>query len=114
MGQTSPNIQTFASARGAAYKVYNIIDHVSNETDVTRSTLYFPPAGELSGFITECALLHFGTPWSGFEAADRPNCNDVKDFSLIGAPAASEEELQVIRLKQRSCGSVYRKSTSTQ
>uniref|UniRef100_A0A3Q2PIR9 ABC-type xenobiotic transporter n=1 Tax=Fundulus heteroclitus TaxID=8078 RepID=A0A3Q2PIR9_FUNHE len=27
MGQTSPNIQTFASARGAAYKVYNIIDH---------------------------------------------------------------------------------------
>ncbi|XP_013885124.1 multidrug resistance protein 1 [Austrofundulus limnaeus] len=27
MGQTSPNIQTFASARGAAYKVYHIIDH---------------------------------------------------------------------------------------
>ncbi|XP_027868031.1 ATP-dependent translocase ABCB1 [Xiphophorus couchianus] len=27
MGQTSPNIQTFASARGAAYKVYSIIDH---------------------------------------------------------------------------------------
>uniref|UniRef100_H2LZP9 ATP-binding cassette, sub-family B (MDR/TAP), member 4 n=1 Tax=Oryzias latipes TaxID=8090 RepID=H2LZP9_ORYLA len=26
MGQTSPNIQTFASARGAAHKVYNIID----------------------------------------------------------------------------------------
>ncbi|PWA23942.1 hypothetical protein CCH79_00011020, partial [Gambusia affinis] len=51
MGQTSPNIQTFASARGAAYKVYNIIDHVSNETDVTRSTLYFPPAGELSGIF---------------------------------------------------------------
>ncbi|KAM9310241.1 ATP-dependent translocase ABCB1-like [Pholidichthys leucotaenia] len=27
VGQTSPNIQTFASARGAAYKVYSIIDH---------------------------------------------------------------------------------------
>uniref|UniRef100_A0A7N6ASE6 ATP-binding cassette, sub-family B (MDR/TAP), member 4 n=1 Tax=Anabas testudineus TaxID=64144 RepID=A0A7N6ASE6_ANATE len=27
MGQTSPNIQTFASARGAAHKVYSIIDH---------------------------------------------------------------------------------------
>uniref|UniRef100_A0A3P8Y2G2 ATP-binding cassette, sub-family B (MDR/TAP), member 4 n=1 Tax=Esox lucius TaxID=8010 RepID=A0A3P8Y2G2_ESOLU len=26
MGQTSPNIQAFASARGAAHKVYNIID----------------------------------------------------------------------------------------
>uniref|UniRef100_A0AAQ4Q7D6 ATP-binding cassette, sub-family B (MDR/TAP), member 4 n=1 Tax=Gasterosteus aculeatus aculeatus TaxID=481459 RepID=A0AAQ4Q7D6_GASAC len=30
VGQTSPNIQTFATARGAAHKVYNIIDHVSN------------------------------------------------------------------------------------
>uniref|UniRef100_A0A4W6CFF3 ATP-binding cassette, sub-family B (MDR/TAP), member 4 n=1 Tax=Lates calcarifer TaxID=8187 RepID=A0A4W6CFF3_LATCA len=27
LGQTSPNIQTFASARGAAHKVYSIIDH---------------------------------------------------------------------------------------
>ncbi|KAM6910395.1 ATP-dependent translocase ABCB1 [Xenentodon cancila] len=27
MGQTSPNIQTFASARGAAHKVYSIIEH---------------------------------------------------------------------------------------
>ncbi|KAK1895893.1 ATP-dependent translocase ABCB1 [Dissostichus eleginoides] len=27
VGQTSPNLQTFASARGAAYKVYSIIDH---------------------------------------------------------------------------------------
>lgn len=29
IGQASPNVQSFASARGAAYKVYNIIDHVS-------------------------------------------------------------------------------------
>ncbi|KAG7282167.1 hypothetical protein CRUP_034914 [Coryphaenoides rupestris] len=28
LGQTSPNFQAFASARGAAHKVYNIIDHV--------------------------------------------------------------------------------------
>ncbi|XP_070822421.1 ATP-dependent translocase ABCB1 [Chaetodon trifascialis] len=27
VGQTTPNIQTFASARGAAHKVYSIIDH---------------------------------------------------------------------------------------
>lgn len=31
VGQTSPNIQTFAAARGAAYKVYAIIDHVRNQ-----------------------------------------------------------------------------------
>lgn len=29
IGQTTPNIQTFASARGAAHKVYAIIDQVS-------------------------------------------------------------------------------------
>lgn len=28
IGQTTPNIQTFASARGAAHKVYSIIDQV--------------------------------------------------------------------------------------
>lgn len=32
VGQTTPNIQTFASARGAAHKVYSIIDHVSHST----------------------------------------------------------------------------------
>lgn len=30
VGQTTPNIQNFASARGAAYKVYGIIDHKPN------------------------------------------------------------------------------------
>uniref|UniRef100_A0A8C1HNH4 ATP-binding cassette, sub-family B (MDR/TAP), member 4 n=1 Tax=Cyprinus carpio carpio TaxID=630221 RepID=A0A8C1HNH4_CYPCA len=29
IGQTSPNIQSFSSARGAAHKVFHIIDHVS-------------------------------------------------------------------------------------
>lgn len=28
LGQASPNLQMFASARGAAYKVYSIIDQV--------------------------------------------------------------------------------------
>ncbi|KAF5907181.1 Multidrug resistance protein 1, partial [Clarias magur] len=30
LGQTSPNIQAFSSARGAAHKVFNITDHVLN------------------------------------------------------------------------------------
>uniref|UniRef100_A0A8C7M242 ATP-binding cassette, sub-family B (MDR/TAP), member 4 n=1 Tax=Oncorhynchus mykiss TaxID=8022 RepID=A0A8C7M242_ONCMY len=36
MGQTSPNVQAFASARGAAHKVYNIIDnkpHINSYSD---------------------------------------------------------------------------------
>ncbi|XP_007556225.1 ATP-dependent translocase ABCB1 [Poecilia formosa] len=41
MGQTSPNIQTFASARGAAYKVYSIIDH--NPTIDSYSQTGFKP-----------------------------------------------------------------------
>lgn len=32
IGQTTPNIQTFASARGAAHKVYKIIDQVRCST----------------------------------------------------------------------------------
>lgn len=35
IGQTTPNIQTFASARGAAHKVYSVIDQVR------RSMLFF-------------------------------------------------------------------------
>lgn len=41
LGQTSPNIQTFASARGAAYKVYNIIDHVRSAMFFTQRLLFF-------------------------------------------------------------------------
>lgn len=41
LGQTSPNIQTFASARGAAHKVYSIIDHVSPHHVVS----LLPPGG---------------------------------------------------------------------
>lgn len=32
IGQTTPNIQSFASARGAAHKIYNIIDQVGRST----------------------------------------------------------------------------------
>ncbi|MEQ2194105.1 hypothetical protein XENOCAPTIV_023406, partial [Xenoophorus captivus] len=62
------------------------------------------PAGQLSSFITGCALLDFDTLESCFEAADKPNCNDVKDISLIRAPAASEKELLVIWQKLHNCG----------
>lgn len=40
VGQTSPNIQTFASARGAAYKVYAIIDNVRKPQRVKDSLLF--------------------------------------------------------------------------
>lgn len=41
LGQASPNFQSFASARGAAYKVFNIIDHVRNSTLCITSTHHF-------------------------------------------------------------------------
>lgn len=82
MGQTSPNIQTFASALGAAYKVYSIIDHVSSAT----FSLYLFAAALLSICITELALLCSGTLGSRFKAAN--NLDSVMlDFTLIGKPA---------------------------
>ncbi|XP_035989695.1 ATP-dependent translocase ABCB1-like isoform X1 [Fundulus heteroclitus] len=58
MGQTSPNIQAFASARGAAYKVYNIIDH--NPTiDSYSETGYKPDV--IKGNI-EFNDIHFSYP----------------------------------------------------
>lgn len=63
VGQTSPNIQTFASARGAAYKVYAIIDHVRKPPDPhSRGGIcnYYLKisifaAGRLSFRVRECA-----------------------------------------------------------
>lgn len=63
VGQTSPNIQTFASARGAAYKVYSIIDHVRKPLDPGsgRGTRYYSleisifAAGSLSFCVSDCA-----------------------------------------------------------
>lgn len=72
VGQTSPNIQTFASARGAAYKVYAIIDHVRKpqreEDSLLFSLLSVFAAGRLSSCISECARLHRGPLGGGFDA----------------------------------------------
>uniref|UniRef100_A0A8C5CCE9 ATP-binding cassette, sub-family B (MDR/TAP), member 4 n=1 Tax=Gadus morhua TaxID=8049 RepID=A0A8C5CCE9_GADMO len=38
LGQTTPNFQAFASARGAAHKVYNIIDNVLNNLSLSVKT----------------------------------------------------------------------------
>lgn len=55
MGQTSPNIQAFANARGAAFKVYNIIDQVRKTTlfCLFKANLSFikPPEGEACMFV---------------------------------------------------------------
>ncbi|XP_041844872.1 ATP-binding cassette, sub-family B (MDR/TAP), member 4 [Melanotaenia boesemani] len=58
MGQTSPNIQTFASARGAAHKVYSIIDH--NPTIDSYSEAGFKP-DFIRGNI-EFKNIHFNYP----------------------------------------------------
>uniref|UniRef100_A0A668RTY9 ABC-type xenobiotic transporter n=1 Tax=Oreochromis aureus TaxID=47969 RepID=A0A668RTY9_OREAU len=58
LGQTSPNIQTFASARGAAYKVYNIIDHVPS-IDSYSEAGYKPES--IKGDI-EFKNVHFSYP----------------------------------------------------
>uniref|UniRef100_A0A1A7WC62 ATP-binding cassette, sub-family B (MDR/TAP), member 4 n=1 Tax=Iconisemion striatum TaxID=60296 RepID=A0A1A7WC62_9TELE len=71
MGQTSPNIQTFASARGAAYKVYNIIDH--NPSIDSYSNTGFKP-DFIRGNI-EFKNIHFNYP-------SRPDVKILDDMSL--------------------------------
>ncbi|XP_028280398.1 ATP-dependent translocase ABCB1 [Parambassis ranga] len=58
VGQASPNIQTFASARGAAYKVYSIIDH--NPTIDSYSEVGYKP-DFIKGNI-EFNNIHFTYP----------------------------------------------------
>ncbi|KAM4579986.1 ATP-dependent translocase ABCB1 [Odontesthes bonariensis] len=58
VGQTSPNIQTFASARGAAHKVYGIIDH--NPSIDSYSETGFKP-DFIKGDI-EFSKIHFNYP----------------------------------------------------
>lgn len=69
VGQTSPNIQTFASARGAAYKVYSIIDNVSKMH--TYPHIIFIPVfvGKLSFCITEHVRLCSDTVGGCFDIA---------------------------------------------
>lgn len=64
LGQASPNIETFAGARGAAYKVYSIIDHVSHATFFPKAHMLklnvfsaLVTARQLSVYITQHALL---------------------------------------------------------
>uniref|UniRef100_A0A1A8RVJ5 ATP-binding cassette, sub-family B (MDR/TAP), member 4 n=2 Tax=Nothobranchius rachovii TaxID=451742 RepID=A0A1A8RVJ5_9TELE len=71
MGQTSPNIQTFASARGAAYKVYHIIDH--NPSIDSYSNTGFKP-DFIRGNI-EFKNIHFNYP-------SRPDVKILDDMSL--------------------------------
>nr|QKW91241.1 P-glycoprotein [Gambusia affinis] len=94
MGQTSPNIQTFASARGAAYKVYNIIDH--NPTIDSYSETGFKP-DFIKGNI-EFKDIHFSYP-------SRP------DVKILGGMCLSVSSGQTMALVGSSgCG----KSTTIQ
>uniref|UniRef100_G3P3W3 ATP-binding cassette sub-family B member 5 n=1 Tax=Gasterosteus aculeatus aculeatus TaxID=481459 RepID=G3P3W3_GASAC len=71
VGQTSPNIQTFATARGAAHKVYNIIDH--KPTIDSYSEAGFKP-DSITGNI-EFKNIHFSYP-------SRPDTEILHDLSL--------------------------------
>ncbi|KAG7242239.1 hypothetical protein INR49_024285 [Caranx melampygus] len=71
LGQTSPNIQTFASARGAAHKVYSIIDHNPNIDS-------YSEAGFKPDFIRgniEFKNIHFSYP-------SRPDIKVLNDMCL--------------------------------
>ncbi|KAM7383493.1 hypothetical protein PAMP_003139 [Pampus punctatissimus] len=71
VGQTSPNIQSFASARGAAYKVYSIIDHqpcIDSYSDAG-----FKP-DSITGNI-EFKNIHFNYP-------SRPDIKILNDLCL--------------------------------
>lgn len=70
LGQTSPNIQTFASARGAAYKVYNIIDHVRSAMFSTQRLLFFlffPPPIRVVALLSLCITKHAALRWRSGE-----------------------------------------------
>lgn len=57
VGQTSPNIQSFASARGAAHKVYSIIDNVRNATFSSQSTHVKRKHHRFSLLLDSCQFL---------------------------------------------------------
>uniref|UniRef100_UPI0037E91357 ATP-dependent translocase ABCB1 n=1 Tax=Semicossyphus pulcher TaxID=241346 RepID=UPI0037E91357 len=71
VGQTTPNIQTFASARGAAHKVYSIIDHNPNIDSFSEDG--FKP-DYIKGDI-EFRNIHFTYP-------SRPEVKILNDLSL--------------------------------
>ncbi|XP_071385297.1 ATP-dependent translocase ABCB1 [Centroberyx affinis] len=71
MGQTSPNIQSFASARGAAHKVYNIIDNKPSIGSFSEAG--FKP-DSIKGNI-EFKDIHFNYP-------SRPDVKVLNNMSL--------------------------------
>ncbi|XP_038567410.1 ATP-binding cassette, sub-family B (MDR/TAP), member 4 isoform X1 [Micropterus salmoides] len=71
VGQTSPNIQTFASAQGAAYKIYSIIDH-KPKIDSYSDAGFKPDS--IKGDI-EFKNIHFSYP-------SRPDISVLNNFSL--------------------------------
>ncbi|XP_077576405.1 ATP-dependent translocase ABCB1-like isoform X2 [Stigmatopora nigra] len=71
LGQTSPNIQSFSSARGAAHKVYGIIDN--NPSIDSYSEGGFKP-DSITGNI-EFKNIHFNYP-------SRPDVKVLKNMSL--------------------------------
>uniref|UniRef100_A0A667Z1D1 ATP-binding cassette, sub-family B (MDR/TAP), member 4 n=1 Tax=Myripristis murdjan TaxID=586833 RepID=A0A667Z1D1_9TELE len=71
MGQTSPNIQSFASARGAAHKVYNIIDNKPSINSYSEDG--FKP-DSVKGNI-EFKNIHFSYP-------SRPDVKVLNNMSL--------------------------------
>ncbi|CAI5662357.1 unnamed protein product [Oreochromis niloticus] len=98
LGQTSPNIQTFASARGAAYKVYNIIDHVPS-IDSYSEAGYKPES--IKGDI-EFKNVHFSYP----SRADIKVLNGLnltvkrgQTFALVGSSGCGKST--TIQLLQR-------------
>ncbi|KAK5603038.1 Multidrug resistance protein 1 [Crenichthys baileyi] len=94
MGQTSPNIQTFASARGAAYKVYSIIDH--NPTIDSFSETGFKP--DLIKGNIEFKNIHFSYP-------SRP---DIKILDKMSLSVSSGQTMALVG--SSGCG----KSTTIQ
>ena len=69
VGQTSPNIQSFASARGAAYKVYSIIDNVRKTQTYPHISCMPVFVGKFSFCITEHVRLCSDTVGGLFDIA---------------------------------------------
>nr|XP_020462921.1 multidrug resistance protein 1-like [Monopterus albus]XP_020462922.1 multidrug resistance protein 1-like [Monopterus albus] len=98
LGQTSPNIQTFASARGAAHKVYSIIDH-------TPSIDSYSDAGFKPDFIKgniEFKNIHFSYPSRPDVKILNNLCLNVKSgqtIALVGSSGCGKST--TIQLLQR-------------
>uniref|UniRef100_A0AAX7U7S3 ATP-binding cassette sub-family B member 5 n=1 Tax=Astatotilapia calliptera TaxID=8154 RepID=A0AAX7U7S3_ASTCA len=94
LGQTSPNIQTFASARGAAYKVYNIIDHVPS-IDSYSEAGYKPEC--IKGDI-EFKNVHFSYPSRVLNGLNL-TVKRGQTFALVGSSGCGKST--TIQLLQR-------------